>query len=210
MPKFRLYDSKYESPNDFDTNKRQRLYKLNDTFDSIPLHERSDQLPSSASAINNGLDFTPSFVGVDTPNRIDEKEFKYQVAAGNYRGARIIRNDTYKYNPSKRSTIALSSRRYTIDEDHYLNVQTESRYGLHGINRSARDIYKTQDHNTVGASNHTRYSGMERHKLSEFYPELPRSVPENMVEPNVPNRDVFRFNEKTIENPPQAFPLHGF
>ena len=42
MPKFRLYDSKYEDPSDFDRNKRQKLYKLNDSFSAIPLHERSD------------------------------------------------------------------------------------------------------------------------------------------------------------------------
>lgn len=210
MPKFRLYDSKYEGEEDFSKNKRQRLYKLNDTFDSIPLHERTDQFPSSASAINEGLDFVPRFIGTDKPTRIDEKEFKYQNAAKNFRGARIIRTDNYNYKVSKKDKFALSAKRYSIDEDHLLNVGNESRYGLHGINRASRDIHKTQDPKTFGASNHTRYAGMERHRLPEFNPELPRSIPESMVEPNIPNRDVFRFNDKTIEDYPQAFPPYGF
>ena len=210
MPKFRLYDSKYEEPADFNKNKRQRLYKLNDPLDRIPLHERSDAFPSSASAINSGLDFVPKFVSADTPIRIDEKEFKYQNAAANYRGARIIRTDNYKYKPSKKSMHALAAKRFMIDEDHLLNVNNESRYGLHGINRSARKVFENQDPNTVGASNHTRYRGMERHRLKEFYPELPMSIPESMVEVNKPNRDVFRFNDKAIENYPQAFPQYGF
>jgi len=210
MPKFRLYDSKYEEPNDFETNKRQRLYKLSDSFSSIPLHERSDQLPSSASAINNGSDFVPKFMGVGAPRRIDEKEFKYQVAASNFRGARMIRPDDYKYKHSKRTIYDLAMRRYMIDEEHYMNVKNESRYGLHGVNRSSRKLYESQDPDTAGASNHTRYRGMERHRAKEFYPELPKSVPESMVEVNVPNKDAFRFNDKVIEMVPQTFPSHGF
>jgi len=210
MTKFRLYDSKYEDPQDFNKNKRQKLYKLNNKFDPIPLHERSDHLPSSASAINSGLDYKPSFNGIETPIRIDEDEFKYQVASGNFRGARIIRTDEYKYKSSMRSMYKLAARRYNIDEDHLFNVGNESRFGLHGINQTSRKTHKSQKANTVGNGNHTRYAGMERHRLSEFYPELPKSVPESMVEVNVPNRDVFRFNDKTIEDIPQAFPQNGF
>lgn len=210
MPKFRLYDSKYEDSSDFDRNKRQKLYKLNDSFSAIPLHERSDQLPSSASAINSASDYVPVFKGIDTPIRIDEKEFKYQVAASNFRGARIIRPDEYKYKHSKKGIYELALKRYMIDEEHYMNVSNESRYGLHGINRSSRKIHDKQDPDTAGASNHTRYRGMERHRQREFYPELPQSVPESMVEVNVPNKDVFRFNDKMVEMPPQVFPSNGF
>jgi hypothetical protein len=210
MPKFHLYDSKYEDGEDFTRNKRQKTYKLNDTFSSIPLHERSDQFDSSASAINSGLDFIPKFVSVDKPTRIDEDEFKFQVAAGNIAGARIVRHDEYKYKHNKKSIIKTASRRYHIDEDHFLNVQNESRFGLHGINQSARGMFKGQDANTVGSSNNTRYAGLERHKVPEFYPRLPESIPESMVETNTPNQDVFRFNDKTVETPPLVFPSAGF
>lgn len=210
MVKFSLYDSKRDAPEEFGRNKRQKMVRLNDTFNPIPLHERHDQFPSTASAINKGLDYIPRTKGVGTLPRVDEKELRYQSAAGMFRGARIIRSDGYTYRPSMKSGIALGAKRYLVDEDHYLNTKNESRFGLHGINQSSRAMYKGQDANTVGASNHTRYAGMERHKLSEFYPRLPESVPESMVEVNVPNRDTFRFNEKTVEDVPQVFPSAGF
>jgi hypothetical protein len=210
MVKFTLYDSKHEVPQQFGRNKRQKTVRLHDTFNAIPLHERSDQLPSVSTAINKGIDYAPHMRGVGNLPRVDEKELKYQSAAGVFRGARKIRSDAYVYKHSLRNSVALASKRYLIDEDHYLNTRNESRFGLHGVNKSSRDMYKGQDANTVGSTNHTRYAGLERHKLPEFYPRLPESVPESMVEVNVPNRDTFRFNEKTVEDVPQVFPNFGF
>lgn len=210
MVKFTLYDSKHEVPQEFGRNKRQKTARLHDTFSTIPLHERSDQFPSTASAINKGLDFVPGMSNVSKIMKSGEKEIMYQSAAGNFRGARKIRSDGYVYKHNLKSPIALGARRYWVDEDHYLNVQNEARHGLHGISQSSRAMYKGQDPNTAGASNHTRYAGMERHKLPEFYPRLPESVPESMVEVNVANRDTFRFNEKTVEDVPQVFPQFGF
>jgi len=210
MVKFTLYDSKHEVPEEFGRNKRQKTVRLHNKFKPIPLHERSDQFPSTASAVNKGVDFIPSFKKVGGVPRVDETELKYQSAAGNFRGARRIRPDGYTYKHSMRTPFKLAAKRYLIDEDHYLNTKNESRFGLHGINKSSRDMYKQQDANTAGASNHTRYAGLERHKLAEFYPRLPESVPESMVEVNVPNRDTFRFNEKTVEDVPQVFPDFGF
>lgn len=210
MVKFTLYDNKHEVPEHFGRNKRQKTARLNDVFNPIPLHERHDQLPSTASAINKGLDFIPNMHDVGSKPRVSESELKYQVAAGNFRGARKIRSDAYVYKHSMKSVIALAARRYLVDEDHYLNTKNEARFGLHGINQSSRSLYKGQDANTTGAENHTRYAGMERHRLSEFYPRLPESIPESMVEVNVPNRDVFRFNEKSVEEVPQVFPHAGF
>lgn len=210
MVKFTLYDSKHEVPEHFGRNKRQKTAQLNDVFNPIPLHERSDQFPSTASAINKGLDYVPNMNGVGSRPRASEKEIMYQSAAGNYRGSRKIRSDAYTYKHTMKSVIGLAARRYLIDEDHYLNTQNEARFGLHGVNQSSRNLYKGQDAETVGASNHTRYAGMERHKLDEFYPRLPESIPESMVEVNVPNRDVFRFNEKSVEEVPQVFPAASF
>lgn len=210
MVKFTLYDSKHEVPEEFGRNKRQRTVRLNSTFNAIPLHERSDQFPSTASAINKGLDFVPNMQNVSKVNSLMESEIKFQSAAGKFRGARKIRSDAYMYKHNKKGPLEMAGRRYLIDEDHYLNIRNEARHGLHGINQSARSMYKGQDPNTYGASNHTRYAGMERHKLGEFYPRLPESIPEGMVEVNVPNRDVFRFNEKTVEEVPQTFPQFGF
>ena len=210
MVKFSLYDSKREAPEEFGRNKRQKTVRLNDTFTPIPLHERHDQFPSSASGINKGLDYIPKARGVGSLPRVSEKELRYQSAAGMFRGARIIRSDAYVYRPSMKSGIALGAKRYLVDEDHYLNTKNEARFGLHSVNQSSRGMFRGQDPNTVGASNHTRYAGMERHRLSEFYPRLPESVPESMVEVNVPNRDTFRFNEKTVEDVPQVFPSAGF
>lgn len=210
MTKFTLYDSRHEVPEQFGRNKRQKTVRLHDKFQSIPLHERSDQLPSSATAINNGLDYVPNMKSFDSTIRIGESEFKYQLAASNFRGARIIRPDTYNYRHSKKGNIELASKRFLVDEDHYLNTKNESRFGLHGINKQSRTMFRKQDPNTVGSTNHTRYAGLERHKLPEFYPRLPDSVPEHMVETNVPNRDTFRFNEKTVEDVPQVFPDMGF
>jgi len=210
MVKFTLYDAKHEAPEEFGRNKRQKTIRLNDTFDPIPLHERSDQFPATASAINKGLDYVPLMRGVGSDPKVNEKELRYQHAAGNFRGARIIRPDNYSYKVSMKSSFELGAKRYLIDEDHYLNAANESRYGLHGINQSSRQLYKKQDPNTVGSTNHTRYAGFERHRVPEFYPRLPESVPESMVEVNVPNRDTFRFNEKTVEDYPQVFPSGGF
>lgn len=109
-----------------------------------------------------------------------------------------------------RSSVALANKRYLIDEDHYLNTQNEARFGLHGVEAMSRKMFKKQDPNTVGSTNHTRYAGLERHKLPEFYPRLPESVPESMVEVNVPNKDSFRFNEQHLELVPQVFPSGGF
>lgn len=210
MVKFTLYDNKHEIPEHFGRNKRQKTAQLNSTFNTIPLHERHDQLPSTASAINKGKDFTPNMHAVGSNPRVSEKEIKYQFAAGNYRGARKIRSDALVYKHSLRSPIALAARRYLIDEDHYLNVKNEARFGLHGVNISSRNMFSRQDANTTGAQNHTRYAGSERYALPEFYPRLPESIPESMVEVNVPNRDTFRFNEKTLEEVPQTFPGSGF
>ena len=210
MVKFSFYDSKHDAPEEFARNKRQKTVKLSDPFRAIPLHERSDQHPSSASAINKGLDHIPMFRGVGNMRALSDKEILYQTAAANFRGARKIRSDAYTYRPSKKSVAELSAKRYLVDEDHYLNTKNESRFGLHGINQTSRRLYKTQDPNTAGASNHTRYGGLERHKLKEFYPRLPESIPESMVEVNVPNRDTFRFNEKTVEDVPKVFPDFGF
>jgi hypothetical protein len=210
MVKFTLYDSKHEVPQQFGRNKRQKTIRLHDTFNAIPLHERSDQLPPVSTAINRGLDYVPHMRGVGVLPRVDEKELKYQSAAGAFRGARKIRSDAYVYRHSMKNGIALGAKRYLIDEDHFLNTRNESRFGLHGISKSSRNMHKGQDANTVGSTNHTRYAGLERHKLSEFYPRLPESVPESMVEVNVPNRDTFRFNEKTVEDVPQVFPNFGF
>jgi hypothetical protein len=210
MVKFSLYDSKHDAPEEFGRNKRQKTIQLSDTFRPIPLHERFDQLPSTASAINKGLDYVPVFKGVGAGRNVSEKEILYQTAAANFRGARKIRTDAYTYRPSRKSVMDLAAKRYLIDEDHYLNTKNESAFGLHGINQTSRQLYKSQDPNTAGSSNHTRYAGMERHKLKEFYPRLPESIPESMVEVNVPNRDAFRFNDKTVEDVPQVFPDFGF
>jgi len=210
MVKFSFYDSKRDAPEDFGRNKRQRLVKLSDTFRPIPLHERSDQFPSTASAINKGIDYVPMMRGVGGMPNVDEKEIKYQSAAANYRGSRKIRSDAYTYKASMKTITELGAKRYLVDEDHFLNTKNEAPFGLHGINRDSRKMYASQDPNTAGASNHTRYGGLERHKLREFYPRLPESVPESMVEVNVPNRDTFRFNDKTVEDVPQVFPGFGF
>jgi len=210
MVKFSLYDSKHEVPEHFGRNKRQKTIRLHDTFNPIPLHERSDQLPSSATAINNGLDYVPNMNKVGSVVKVGEGELKYQFAAANFRGARIIRPDVYNYKHTMKGPVELASKRFVVDEDHYLNTKNESRYGLHGINQSSRTMYRGQDPNTVGSTNHTRYAGFERHRVPEFYPRLPDSVPESMVEVNVPNRDTFRFNEKTVEDVPQVFPDFGF
>lgn len=210
MVKFSFYDSKHDAPEDFGRNKRQRTVKLNDTFRPIPLHERADQFPSSASAINKGSDYAPMMRNVGSMPSVNEAEIKYQVAAGNYRGARKIRSDAYTYRSSMKSITDLGAKRYLVDEDHFLNTKNEAPFGLHGINNESRKMFASQDPNTAGASNHTRYAGLERHKLREFYPRLPESVPESMVEVNVPNRDTFRFNDKTVEDVPQVFPGFGF
>lgn len=210
MVKFTLYDSKHEVPEYFGRNKRQKTARFNDTFSTIPLHERSDQFPSTASAINKGLDFVPNMSNVSKIKKGSEKEIMYQSAAGNFRGARRIRSDGYVYKHNLRNMASLASKRYWVDEDHYLNTKNEAPHGLHGVTQSSRAMYKGQDPSTTGSSNHTRYAGMERHKLSEFYPRLPESVPESMVEVNVPNRDTFRFNDKTVEDVPQVFPQFGF
>lgn len=210
MVKFSLYDSKRDAPEDFGRNKRQKTIKLNDNFRPIPLHERSDQLPSTASAINKGTDFVPIFRGVGRHPRASESEILYQTAAGNFRGSRKIRSDAYTYRTSMKTPMGLAAKRYLVDEEHYLNTKNEARFGLHGVNQPSRQMYKSQDPNTVGASNHTRYAGMERHRLSEFYPRLPESVPEDMVEVNVPNRDAFRFNDTSVEEAPQVYPDFGF
>lgn len=210
MVKFTLYDSRHEVPEEFGRNKRQKIVRLNDTFKSIPLHERSDQFPSTASAINKGLDFIPRMDNVSKIQKTRESEILYQSAAGNFRGARKIRSDAYVYKHNMKGPTERGARRYLVDEDHYLNVRNESRHGLHGISQSSRAMYKGQDPNTYGSSNHTRYAGMERHKLREFNPRLPESIPESMVEVNVANRDTFRFNEKTVEDVPQVFPQFGF
>lgn len=210
MVKFSFYDSKREAVEDFGRNKRQRTVKLSDTFRPIPLHERADQFPSTASAINKGMDYVPMMRSVGSQPQVSESEIKYQTAAGNYRGARKIRSDAYTYRPSMKGMIELGAKRYLVDEDHFLNTKNEAPFGLHGINKESRNMFKNQDPNTAGASNHTRYGGLERHKLREFYPRLPESVPESEVEVNVPNRDVFRFNDKTVEDVPQVFPGFGF
>ncbi len=210
MVKFTLYDNKHEVPEEFGRNKRQKTVRLHSKFKSIPLHERSDQFPSVSTAVNKGLDYVPNMDKVGRIHRVNEREVKYQSAAGNFRGGRRIRPDGYTYRPSMKNSLDVEPNRYVIDEDHYLNTKNESRFGLHAINHISRDMYKKQDPNTAGASNHTRYAGLERHKLSEFYPRLPESVPESMVEVNVPNRDTFRFNHQTVEEVPQVFPDFGF
>lgn len=210
MAKFRLWDAPIERLDEFQQVKSQKRIKLNNTSHAIPLHERFDQLPSEASAINQGSDFHVVLNSANGTNRISESLFKEQIAAVGVRGSKIVRDDGYRYKSSMKGVAKLAPKYNRVNEGHYLNVANESRFGMHAVNEQSKTMFRGQDPNTVGSSNHTRYGGFERHSLPEFYPRLPESLPESMVTPNVPNKDSVRLNDVQIETAPQVFPTIGF
>jgi len=208
--KFSMYDSEHEMKEDFGRNKRMHLPSLNPNLDNkIPLFERSDQLPSSASAVNAGSDFlVRGFEADDVSIKIQEPALRYQLAAGNFRGARLIDNHTYVYNHKSQSMFG-NTKRFLVDEDHFQNVLNESRYGFREVSGASSMVTRTQQASTAGASQHTRWRGLEEATNPTIYPELPQSIGMEHVEANKPNEDVFRFNDVTLDQI-TTFPSTGF
>lgn len=198
--KFTMYDSRHEMVEDFGRNKRQRLPTLNPSLGNpIPLYERNDQLPDSASSINSGSDFlTKTFQNDGLTIKMGESALRYQLASGNFRGGRIIENHGYSWNRAKKA-LHTAHKSFLIDNDHFINVVSEAQYGLRDVAGAVKKVNRTLQSVTSGASQHTRWRGLEMHDNPTIYPKLPEGANMEDVEPNVPNQDVFRFNDMTVE-----------
>ena len=210
MVKFTLYDAKHDAQEQFGRNKRQKTSSVQTGTGVIPLYERHDQLLNSASSVNSGLDFNVTLRPVqdDTISSMDRNVLQYQLAAANYRGGRLIRSDDFTYKYSKRRYAVPGSKHFKIDEDHYKNVRAEAEYGYRAVDGSVKMALHNQKLKTAGAMQHTRHRGYEQYANPRKYPDIPKGAP-LATEPNLPNNDVFRFNDSALDQITQ-FPQNVF
>lgn len=210
MVKFSLYDSKHQAEEAYGRNKRQKTSALDTHVASIPLHERHDQFPSTASAINKGLHFKPKLeLASELIQTISDKDLRYQMAASNYRGAKILRDSEYNYSYSKVKHTRVGMNRYLLDNDHLLNVLAEARHGYRSINSTTRNVMATARETIVGEQlRHQKYA-LEKERNRSKMPELPMGASFRTTEPNLPNVDTFRFNDMAIDQVP-TFPQAVF
>lgn len=194
---------------DFESNavKSQPVQRvrLQQSMGTLPLYERADLFPASASAYNKAMDYTPALKPMtEDIYRVDEAALRYNIAAANYNGGRIIVQDDLPFRVSMRE----SKTHHKIVEDHYINISAEPEHGLHTVNPSTRSAFASQKSRPTGASNTMRAYGEERYFNPRINPRLPVGIPFS-VDPQRAVDDGVRINT-TVVNPIATFPSIGF
>lgn len=179
---------------------------MQQSLGTIPVYERADLLPSTASALNKAMDSTPSytFLKEEEVYKVDEATLRYNIAASNYNGGRnIVQNDL-----PFRTAMAKQKSHHRIVEDQYLDVIAEPTRGLYTVNPVTRSAFNNQKTRTTGASNTMRAFGVERYVNPKIFPRLPTGIPFS-VDPQRPVDDAVRINNNMVQ-PISSFPIAGF
>lgn len=209
MVKFNLYDASYDLQDAANRIKKQKTMALNTPNPSIPLHERYDQFPSTASSINKGLDFK---IQLKHPHEripaIDEPTLRHQIAVNNYFGGKLLRDSHYNYKYKTTKICIPGKRHFKIDNDHILNILSEAKHGLRSVDHTTKQVLMKSNQNVVGHILEQQRHGYERMKNPVQFPKLPFGAPQS-TEPSPPNMDVFRFNKNVVDQV-TTFPMNAF
>lgn len=174
---------------------------------TIPMYERSDLHPASATALNKATesDLSIQVQSKEVIYKMDEETIRYNVSAAAYSGARLVKNmdlPNFLMKSKRRKTM------YMIPPSHYLNVHSEARRGLHGLDSVVRNTFGKQKVTTTGADNQVKAFGFERNTNPAIFPRLPDGLPMS-IDPMRPTADGVRINQTVVE-PIAVFPSIGF
>jgi hypothetical protein len=174
---------------------------------TIPMYEKADIQPASATALNKATDsdLKLEFQSKEIIYKIDEEALRYNTSAAAFSGARLVRNTDL---PTFMMRSKRSSSKYVIPHAHYLNVQSEAKRGLHGLDNVVRSTFGKQKVSTTGADNQVKAYGFDRNTNRAIYPRLPDGLPMS-VEPMRAVSDGIRIN-RTVVDPIAVFPSVGF
>ena len=197
----------YAFESDVSNAKKAKRVDMSLDVGTLPMYERADLFPASASAINKATEYNIKYNTQDAEDilKVDESSIRFNQACSNFRGARNIYQQDL---PPLRIAARREVNKYKLIEDHYQNIVSEASRGMHGVNLIAKQSFHAQKVRTTGAGNNVKSKGFERDDNPKIYPRLPTALPMS-VEPMRPTIDGIRIND-TIVDPIAVFPRAGF